>query len=71
MHIFSSIIKVTNKEEVIMKYAIVNGVRTHISKVEKGTVGKEFGYHNSFVKACKGKHKQYWKYIPKPMYTYQ
>lgn len=52
-----------------MKYAIVNGVRTHISKVEKGTVGKEFGYRDAMVKACKGKHKQYWKYVHFPIIT--
>ena len=53
-----------------MKYAIVNGVRTHISKVEKGTIGKEFGYRDVFVKACKGRYKQYWKYVSVNMYGY-
>lgn len=53
-----------------MKYAIVNGVRTHISKVEKGTVGKEFGYRDVFVKACKGRQRQYWKYVPAAVYSY-
>lgn len=53
-----------------MKYAVVNGVRTHISKVDRGTIGKEFGYRDILVKACKGKHKQYWKYVPQTIYTY-
>lgn len=53
-----------------MKYAIVNGNRTHISKVEKGTVGREFGQRDILVKACKGKHKQYWKHISKTTYIY-
>lgn len=53
-----------------MKYAIVNGVRTHISKVEKGTIGKEFGYRDVLVKACKGRYKQYWKYVNVTTYSY-
>ena len=27
-----------------MKYAIVDGKLTHISKVKKGTIAREFGY---------------------------
>ena len=61
---------VIRQEVLTMKYAIVNGNRTHISKVEKGTVGREFGYRDILVIACKGKQKQYWKYIPKTTYTY-
>jgi|AKYZ01.1.fsa_nt_gi hypothetical protein len=63
-------INIEIQEVLIMKYAIVNGNRTHISKVERGTVGKEFGYRNLLVKACKGKHKQYWKHISKTSYIY-
>jgi hypothetical protein len=58
------------QEVLIMKYAIVNGNRTHISKVKRGTVGREFGYRDILVKACKGKHKQYWKHISKTTYIY-
>lgn len=46
-----------------MKYAIVNGSLTHISKVAKGTIAKEFGYSDNLVIACIGKHRQYWKYL--------
>ncbi len=44
-----------------MKYAVVNGVVTHISKVEKGTLARIFGHRDGYVRACKGTQKQYWK----------
>lgn len=46
-----------------MKYAIVNGVKTHIKNVEKGTIGFDCWYRDYQVKACKGHYMQYWKYI--------
>ncbi len=49
-----------------MKYAIINGSLTHISKVEKGTIAKAFGTYQGYVKACKGHQKQYWK----PIHTF-
>ena len=44
-----------------MKFAIIKGQLTHISKVEKGTIGREFGYNNQLVIACGGKDRQYFK----------
>ncbi|WP_199589170.1 MULTISPECIES: hypothetical protein [Coprobacillaceae] len=44
-----------------MKFAIIKGQLTHISKVEKGTIGREFGYNNQLVIACGGKVRQYFK----------
>lgn len=46
-----------------MKYAIIDGSVKHISKVNKGTIAREFGTGNSLVVACKGKQRQYFKYI--------
>ena len=46
-----------------MKYAIVNGVKTNIRDVEKGTIGFDCWYRDYQVKACKGHYMQYWKYI--------
>lgn len=46
-----------------MKYAIVEGKLTHISKVKKGTIAKEFGYSDNLVIAVGGKERQYWKYL--------
>ena len=45
-----------------MKYAIVNGVKTNIRDVEKGTIGFDCWYRDYQVKACKGHYMQYWKY---------
>ena len=47
----------------MMKYAIVNGSLTHISKVSRGTIAKEFGYSDNLVIACVGTHRRYWKYL--------
>lgn len=46
-----------------MKYAIVEGKLTHISKVEKGTIAREFGYGDHLVIAVGGKERKYWKYL--------
>ncbi|WP_162832139.1 hypothetical protein [Thomasclavelia saccharogumia] len=46
-----------------MKYAVVNGKLTHVNKVAKGTIAREFGYTNYLVVACKGKYRSYWKYV--------
>lgn len=46
-----------------MKYAIVEGKLTHISKVKKGTVAREFGYSDNLVIAVGGKERKYWKYL--------
>ena len=46
-----------------MKYAIVNGVKTNIRDVKKGTIGLDCWYRDYQVKACKGHYMQYWKYI--------
>lgn len=46
-----------------MKYAIVEGKLTHISKVKKGTIAREFGYSNNLVIAVGGKERKYWKYL--------
>ena len=42
-----------------MKYAILDGKLTHISKVKKGTIARVFGYSDDLVIAV-GK---YWKYL--------
>lgn len=52
-----------DKEELKMKYAVVNGKLTHVNKVPKGTIAREFGYSNYPVIACKGKYRSYWKYV--------
>ena len=46
-----------------MKYAVVDGKLTHVNKVPKGTIAREFGYSNYPVIACKGKYRSYWKYV--------
>ena len=38
-----------------MKYAILDGKLTHISKVKKGTIARVFGYSDDLVIA--------WKYL--------
>lgn len=58
----SYIIKI-DQEVAIMKYAIVEGKLTHISKVKKGTVAREFGYSDHLVIAVGGKERKYWKYL--------
>ena len=40
-----------------MKYAILDGKLTHISKVKKGTIARVFGYSDDLVIAV------YWKYL--------
>ena len=46
-----------------MKFAIVNGIKTNIRDVEKGTIGYDCWYKTYQVKACKGHYMQYWKYV--------
>lgn len=46
-----------------MKFAIVNGQRTNIRDVKKGTIGFDCWYRDYQVKACKGHYMQYWKYV--------
>lgn len=46
-----------------MKYAVLNGKLTHVNKVPRGTIAREFGYSNYPVIACKGKYRSYWKYV--------
>ena len=45
-----------------MKYALVNGVKTHIRNAERGTIGYDCWFPEYEVKACKGHYMQYWKY---------
>lgn len=45
-----------------MKYALVNGRKTHIRDVERGTLGYDCWFRTYEVKACKGHYMQYWKY---------
>ena len=46
-----------------MKYAILGGKLTHISKVEKGTIARAFGYSDQLVIAVGGRERKYWKYL--------
>lgn len=46
-----------------MKYAVVDGKLTHVSKVKKGTIAREFGYGDHLVIAVGGKERKYWKYL--------
>lgn len=46
-----------------MKFAIINGQKTNIRDVDKGTIGFDCWYRNYQVKACKGHYMQYWKYV--------
>lgn len=45
-----------------MKYALVNGIRTHINDASRGTLGNDCWFPDFQVKACKGVFMQYWKY---------
>ena len=45
-----------------MKYALLNGCKTHIDDVKKGTIGYDCWFTKNKVKACKGCYLQYWKY---------
>lgn len=45
-----------------MKYALVNGKKTHVRDVARGTLGYDCWYDDFEVKACKGLFMQYWKY---------
>ena len=45
-----------------MKYAILDGKLTHISKVKKGTIARGFGY-SDLVIAVGGRERKYWKYL--------
>ena len=44
-----------------MKYAILDGKLTHISKVKKGTIARVFGYSDDLV--IGGRERKYWKYL--------
>ena len=46
-----------------MKYAILDGKLTHISKVKKGTIARVFGYSDDLVIAVCGRERKYWKYL--------
>ena len=46
-----------------MKYAILDGKLTHISKVKKGTTARVFGYSDDLVIAVGGRERKYWKYL--------
>ena len=46
-----------------MKYAILDGKLTHISKVKKGTIARVFGYSDDLVIAVGGMERKYWKYL--------
>ena len=43
-----------------MKYAILDGKLTHISKVKKGTIARVFGYSDDLVIAVGGRERKYW-----------
>ena len=45
-----------------MKYAILDGKLTHISKVKKGTIARVFGYSDDLVIAVGGRERKYWKF---------
>lgn len=45
-----------------MKYALVNGKKTHIRDVERGAIGYDCWHTGNEVKACKGSYYQYWRY---------
>jgi len=45
-----------------MKYANVNGVKTHAKTVRSATKGNDLWYQEYEVVACVGKYRQYWKY---------
>ena len=42
-----------------MKYAILDGKLTHISKVKKGTIARVFGYSDDLVIAVGGRERKY------------
>lgn len=46
-----------------MKYALVNGTKTHAKDVISGTLGKDIWFTDYKVKACVGKYRQYWVYL--------
>ncbi len=46
-----------------MKFALVNSVKTHIKDVSRGMLGADCWHTNYAVIACKGKYRQYWKYL--------
>lgn len=45
-----------------MKYALVNGNKTHAKDVNSGTIGNDIWFPEYEVKACVGKYRQYWVY---------
>ena len=45
-----------------MKYALVNGQRTHARDVVSGTIGSDLWFPDYEVKACVGRYLQYWVY---------
>lgn len=46
-----------------MKFALVNGVKTHIKDISRGMLGADCWHTNYAVIVCKGKYRQYWKYL--------
>lgn len=45
-----------------MKYALVEGKKTHIKDAVRGQIGLDCWHKEYQVKACKGHYMQYWKY---------
>jgi hypothetical protein len=45
-----------------MKYAIVNGIKTHARNVNSGAIGNDLWYPDYKVKARVGKYRQFWVY---------
>lgn len=46
-----------------MKYALVDGIKTSIDNVQRGTIGKDLWYNQYDLLACKGHYMSYWKYL--------
>lgn len=46
-----------------MKFALVNGKKTHAKNVVSGTIGRDLWFPDFEVKACVGKYRQYWIYV--------
>ncbi|WP_440881450.1 hypothetical protein [Tenacibaculum sp. C7A-26P2] len=45
-----------------MKYALLNGNKTHAKEVKSGTIARDIWFPEYEVKACVGKYRQFWKY---------
>lgn len=46
-----------------MKYALLNGIKTHAKVVKSGTIANDIWFPDFKVKACVGKYRQFWKYV--------